>query len=117
VGNVVEDFFERFAAVLFWVFQLAREFGRALALEDHPHVRRRQVPLGMAGRHVCADKVFVLVTVLAFHCVKAFAVESALDVLEMQVAVLALQWNVAVGMAIHAARVHEDRISGEEGGA
>ena len=75
------------------------------------------MPFGMARRHVLAGKVFVLMTILALECVKAFAVGTALHVLEMRVAVLALQRNVAGGMAIHAARVHEDRIRSKKGGA
>ena len=117
LGDVMDDFLERLAAVLFWVFQLAGEFSGTLALKDHSHVRGREMPLRMPWRHALTGKILVLVTVLALERVKAFAVRTALHVLEMRVAVFSLQRNIAGRMAIHAARMHENGISGEEGGA
>jgi len=71
----------------------------------------------MPWRHALTGKILVLVTVLALERVKAFAVKTALHVLEMRVAVFSLQRNIAGRMAIHAAWMHEDGVSGEEGGA
>src|SRR5687768_7981488 len=109
----MDNFLEGLPAVLLWVLQLARQLGGAPALENHRLVRRRKMPLGMAGRHAFTNEVFVLMTVLALERVKPLAVGSALHILEMEMAVFALQWNVAGGMTIHAARVHEHRICGE----
>jgi len=55
------------------------------------------MPFGMARRHIFVGKVCVLMTIPALECVKAFAVGTALHVLEMRVAVLALQRNVPAG--------------------
>jgi hypothetical protein len=53
---VLEDSFERLASVLFWIFQLAREFSGGLALKDHSHVRGREMPFGMSGWHAFAAR-------------------------------------------------------------
>ena len=117
VGNVLEDSFERLASVLFWVFQLAREFSGGFALKDHSHVRGREMPFGMSGWHAFAGKVLVLMAVPTLERIEAFAVGAALHVLKMRMTVFALQWSVSSGMAIHATRMHEDRIRSKKGGA
>jgi len=117
VRNVLDDLFERFASVLFRVFQLACQLRGGFALKDHSHIRGRETPLGMTGRHAFARKVRVLVTTFALERIEAFAVGAALHVLEMEVTVFALQRDVSGRMAIHAARMHENRIRGTKSGA
>jgi hypothetical protein len=51
----------------------------------------------------------------AFHPVQALAIRTTFDPLGMQVAILSLEWDVSDGMAVHAARVHEDRVRCQEG--
>ena len=114
---MLEDFFERLASVLFWVFQLAREFSGGFALKDHSHVRGREMPFGMSGWHAFAGKVLVLMAVPTLERIEAFAVGAALHVLKMRMTVFALQWSVSSGMAIHATRMHEYRIRSKKGGA
>src|SRR6185436_20156371 len=43
--------------ILFWIFQLARQFSGGFALKDHSHVRSRQTPLGMVRRHAFAGRI------------------------------------------------------------
>ena len=117
LGNVLEDSFERLASVLFWVFQLAREFSGGFALKDHSHVRGRETPFGMAGWHAFAGKVLVLMAVPTLERIEAFAVGAALHILKMRMTVFALQWSVSSGMAIHAAGMYEYLIRGKKGGA
>src|SRR5438105_2221165 len=108
--DVANDLFQRLAAILFWVFQLTRQFRRSLSLEHHPHVCWRQMPLRVARWHVFAWNIVELMTVCALHREEPFAVGTALDVLHVNVAVVALERLIALGMAVHATRVHEDRI-------
>ena len=56
-------------------------------------------------------------TVGALEGVEAFAVWTTLDVLGVEVAVLALERHVAGRVAVQAARVHEDGIGCEKSGA
>ena len=113
----MDDLFERFAAVLFRVFDLARQFRGRFAFENHAHGRGRQMPFGMTGRHVRAGKVFVLVTILALHREEAFAIFTTLHILQMDVAIFSLQGLVAFRMTIHATRVHEHLVGGEKSSA
>ena len=53
-------------------------------------------------------QVLQLVAIGALHREKAFAVRTPLDILRMNVTILALQGLVPFGMAIHATRMHED---------
>ncbi|HXJ61179.1 MAG TPA: hypothetical protein VNU68_31425 [Verrucomicrobiae bacterium] len=114
---MLDDLFERLAAVFSLVFQLARQFSGSFALKYHPHVLGREMPLGMARRHAFAGKVLVLVTVPALERIEAFAVRAAFHVLQMRMTVFALQRRVSSRMAIHAARMHEYWIRGKKGGA
>jgi hypothetical protein len=66
----------------------------------------------MSGWHAFAGKVLVLMAVPTLERIEAFAVGAALHVLKMRMTVFALQWSVSIGMAIHAARMHEYRIRG-----
>src|ERR1043166_5389768 len=68
--NVMDDLFQRPAAVTLGVFQLARQFGGVFALKHHWHVRGREMPFGMARRHVFAGKVVVLMAIPALESVK-----------------------------------------------
>ena len=112
-----ENLLERLASVLFWVFQLAREFSGCFALKDHSHRRGRETPFWMSGWHGFAGKVCVLMTVLALEGIEAFAIGAAFHVLKVRMTVFALQWSVSSGMAIHATRMHEYRIRSKKGGA
>ena len=86
-------------------------------MKDHSHVRGREMPFGMSGWHAFAGKVLVLMAVPTLERIEAFAVGAALHVLKMGMTVFALQWSVSIGMAIHAARMHEYRIRGKKGRA
>src|SRR5882672_6003093 len=107
---MLEDLIERLASVLLWVSQLAGEFSGGFASKDHSHVRGRETPFGMSGRHAFAGKVCVLMTVPALERIETFAVGAALYVLKVRMTAVALQWSVSSGMAIHATRMHEYRI-------
>src|SRR5258706_15840769 len=71
----------------------------------------------MSWRHVFAGQAFELVAVRTLHRIETFAVWTALDILRVNVAVLALKRHVTLRVAVHAARVHEDRIGREKSGA
>src|SRR5438105_11598462 len=110
----MDNLFDGPAAVLMRVFERAGEFGWSLALENHAHLLWWQMPLRVSGRHVGTREIGVLMAVGAFEGVETFAIGAAFDVLEMQVAVIALKRYVAYRMAVHATRMHEDGISSEE---
>ena len=106
-----------FVPVLIRIFQLAGELARGFALKDHLHFGRRQVPVRVSRRHVRAGQVGELVTIRAFQCVLSLAVRTALDVLGVHMAVVALERRVAGRVAIQASRVHQDLVCLLEGGA
>ena len=72
------------------------------------------MPIVDSGRHVCAGEIHVLMARVALHAVLAVSGRASLDVLEMNVTVVSLQWRVARGMTIHAARMHQHRVCGGE---
>src|SRR5262245_48160620 len=84
VRDVLQQLLQRLAAVSFGVLQLVGQLARALALEDQRHILPRQLPRRVAGRHVLAREVGVLVTVRALQRVLPLAVLAALDVLDVQ---------------------------------
>jgi hypothetical protein len=75
----------------------------------------RSFPFGIAGRHVITGEIGALVTGFAAHGGNAAAVFAAFYVLQMDVAVVALQGSVACGMAVLAARRSEDFVHLEKG--
>jgi hypothetical protein len=103
VGYVVVELGQGAASVLLRVFDLAAELGWSAAYEDHFVFRWRQAPFGISGGHVCASEVVVLVAGVAAHGYGAVSVGAALDVLDVDVAVVALERSVARGMAVGAA--------------
>ena len=72
--------------------------------------------MGLPGREAWAGEVGVLVAVLALESELAAAVGSSLDVLGVDVAVVALKRPIAGGMAVETPRMHEDFVDLEEGG-
>jgi hypothetical protein len=106
--NVFEELLKRAATGLFWIFELAAEFGWGTADEDHFVFGSRKRPFGIAGRHVVACEIRSLMASIAAHAVNAVAVFATFDVLQMNVAVIALQRSVTHGVAILAARRCKD---------
>jgi hypothetical protein len=103
-GNMLEQFLERAAAGLCWIFQLAAEVWGGASDENHFVLRCWKRPRWISRRHVCAREVCGLVAGVATHAVDTVAVFAAFYVLEMDMAVVALQWCVAGGVAVLAAR-------------
>jgi hypothetical protein len=62
-----------------------------------------------------ARQVGQLMAGSAFHPVPALPIRTTFDSLGMQVAILPLKkWDVSHRMAVHVARVHEDRVRCQE---
>jgi hypothetical protein len=121
VGDVFEELLQPAATGLFRVLKLATEFGRRTSDENHPVFRRRQTQFGISGRHVVASQIAGLVAGFAAHGSDAVAILAAFYVLQVDVAVIALERSVASGMAILAARrsenfMHFQKRSGGSGG-
>ena len=104
ICNVFEELLQGAAAGLFGVFELPAELGARATDKNHFVLGRRQAPLGIARRHVVSGEIGGLVTSFAAHGGSAVAVLAAFYVLQVNVTVVALQWSIARGMAILAAR-------------
>jgi hypothetical protein len=83
VRNVFEKLLQRAATSLFWVLELATEFGWSATDEDHFVFRRRQTPFGTTGWHVIAGQVGGLMAGFAAHGSDAVAVFAAFYVLQV----------------------------------
>jgi len=110
-----EQLREAAAAGLLGIFELAAEFGGCAADDDHFVLRSGERPLGISGRQVFAGKIGGLVAGVAAHAVDAVAVLAAHDILEVDVAVIALQRGVAEGVTVLAAGRGENFVDLQEG--
>ena len=86
-----ENLLEVAIAVLLWVFDLTAKLGRRAADKNHFVFGSGQRPFGISRRHVLARKIGSLMASIATHAVDAVAVFAALHVLQVDVAVVALQ--------------------------
>ena len=98
------------------MFQLRGEPPGGFALEDHFLVGGREVPHRIAGGHVLAGEIFELMAVGALSGRRDLCRRAALYVHDVAVTVVALERRVAGGVTVHAVRVHQDGVGGEEGG-
>src|SRR5438876_68565 len=99
-GNVVDDLGNGFSVVLFRIFYLTTDLSGSLAFPDHRHIGGRQMPVGRARRHVETRDILFLMTSLALLAVLAFSVGSPAHVLSMNVAIVALTWEIAIRMTV-----------------
>ena len=81
VCDVIEKRGEGSPAVLLGVLELSAKFARGSSNKHHLLSRRRQRPLGTAGRHVFAGKILCLMAGVAAHSVDAVPVRAALHIL------------------------------------
>jgi len=96
-------------AVLTGVLEQFAELLIGQALPDHWHPRRRQVPVGSARGRVQSAEVMVLVTGAASHDAFSRAVQSAVNLHRVRMAVVSLPGIIAFGMAVHTTRMMQDR--------
>src|SRR5260370_41392243 len=101
---MLKQLLQRAATRLLRIFQLAAELGGGAPDDDHFVLRSGKRPLGISGRHVFAGKIGSLVTGVAAHSVNTQAILAALHILQMDVAIVALQRRVTGGKAVLAAR-------------
>jgi len=90
------------------ILELAAELQGRAADKNHFVLRRGKGPFRISRRHVLARNICSLVASVAAHAIDAVAVLAALDILQVDVAVVALERGVAGGMTILAAREGED---------
>lgn len=93
---------------MFGILELAAELQGRAADKNHFVLRGGKGPFRISRRHVLARKICSLVASVAAHAIDAVAVLAALDILQVDVAVVALERGVAGGMTILAAREGED---------
>src|SRR5260370_21734100 len=96
---MLKQLLQRAATCLLRIFQLAAELGGGAPDDDHFVLRSGKRPLGISWRHVFAGKIGSLVTGVAAHSVNTQAILAALHILQMDVAIVALQRRVTGGMA------------------
>ena len=113
-SNVVDDLRERFAVVLFRIFYLPANLTRSFTFPDHRHIGWRQVPVGRSRWHVESGHVLLLMTGFALLSVFTFAVSATFHILSVNMAIVALAWEVAIGMTVKTARMFEDGTDGDE---
>ncbi len=101
---MLKQLLQRAATRLLRIFQLAAELGGGTPDDDHFVLRSGKRPLGISRRHVFAGNIGTLVTGGAAHSVNAQAILAALHILQMDMAIVALQRRVTGGMAVLAAR-------------
>src|SRR6266853_6977156 len=101
---MLKQLLQRAATRLLRVFQLAAKLGGGVPDNDHFVFRSRKQPLGISRRHVFAGKIGSLVTSVAAHSVNTQAILATLHILQMDMAIVALQRRVTGGMAVLAAR-------------
>ena len=111
---MLEELVKRASTVLRRIFYLAAQLRRSAPDKDHFVLGRRQCPFGIAWGHVFAGQICGLMAGVAAHAVDSVAVFAALYVLQMHVAVVALQRSVASRVAILAARRSQNFIDLKE---
>src|SRR6266478_488533 len=102
--NVFEQLRERAAAGLLGIFELAAQLGRRAPEEHHFVLRRGERPLWISRRQIGPGQIRGLVAGVAAHAVDAVAIFAALHILQMDMAVVALQGRVPGGVAVLATR-------------
>src|SRR5258706_10965467 len=101
---MLKQLLEGAATRLLRIFQLAAELAGGAPDDNHFVLRSGKRPLGISRRHVFAGNIGTLVTGGAAHSVNAQAILAALHILQMDMAIVALQRRVTGGMAVLAAR-------------
>src|SRR4029077_7050199 len=104
LAGVMDDVFERTAAVAGRIFDLLTNLCERLALPAH--LMRREMPARIAG-HPSGFEIGRLVADRAAHCRQPEAVFATRDRRLMQTSHVALARAIAGGMAIHATRMGE----------
>src|SRR5215471_19813073 len=88
--HVFDDFGDRFAAILLWVFDLFADFSVAAVLPDHGRCCGRKSPTRCAGRHVQSGKIVVLVASSTLFCRNSEAIGSATHVHRVRMTIISL---------------------------
>src|ERR1700674_595956 len=105
---MLEQLLEGPPAGLLGVLELAAKLGGRTSDDDHFLLRSGERPLGITGRQVFAGKIGGLVASVAAHAVNTLAIFAALDVLRVDMAVIALQRRVTRRVTVLAAGRGED---------
>jgi hypothetical protein len=108
VSDVVVELFKSAIAILFRIFNLATEIGSGTSDKNHLVFGSGERPFGISGRHVFAGEICGLVASVATHGAGAVAVFAAVDILHVDVTVIALERSVACGMAVLTSRRSEN---------
>src|SRR5260370_31628766 len=88
---MLKQLLQRAATRLLRIFQLAAELGGGAPDDDHFLLRSGKRPLWISGRHVFAGNIGSLVTGVAAHSVNTQALLAALHILQIAMAIIALQ--------------------------
>ena len=104
-GKVLDELIEVAVSVLLSVLDRFADLGIGQTLPDHWRARRRQAPVGCAGRQMRACEIVVLVTRTASFRRNSVTVWSPSYIHGVPMSVIALPRIISLRMTIHAARV------------
>ena len=107
---MLQKLLKRAAAGLFGIVELAAELRGRAPDENHFLLRGWKEPFGISRGHVFALKIGGLVASVAAHAVDTVAVLAALYILQMNMAVVALERGITWWMAVLAARGCENPV-------
>ena len=102
--HMIEQRFERPPAILFGIFQLAAQRSGRAPHKNHLVFRRRQTPLRIPRGQVRSGQVAILMAGIATHRRHSVTIHATPHILQMHVAVVALQRCVTGRMTVLAAR-------------
>ena len=107
---MLQKLLKRTAAGLFDIVELAAELRGRTSDENHYVVRGWKGPFGISRGHVFAQKIGGLVASVAAHSVDTKAILATLHILQMNMAVVALERCIPRWMTVLATRGGEDFI-------
>ncbi len=107
---MLQKLLKRTAAGLFGIVELAAELRGRASDENHFVVRGWKQPLGTSRGHVFAQKIGGLVASVAAHSVDSKAILPTLHILQMNMAVVALERSIPRWMTVLATRGCEDLV-------